>query len=162
MSDNFERVQVAQWILDKQLAWITAADAKVAVIVALDTAVFAALAAAYASAKSPVACASLMSLATGILLVIALACAAMSLFPRIDGPKESLVFFGPVATVAHADYIVALAAASLDKLHADIAAQIHRNAEIAKLKHGWVRKSMGWSFLAALPWATAVYLLVQQ
>ncbi len=136
MSDNFQRVQVAQWILDKQIAWITAADAKVAAIVALDTAVFAALATAYASAKSPVPWASLMSFATGILLAIALACAAMSLFPRIDGPKNSLVFFGPVATEAHSDYVAALTAASLDKLHGDIAAQIHRNAEIAKLKHG--------------------------
>lgn len=162
MSDNFKRVQIAQWILDKQIAWITAADAKVAVIVALDTAVFATLATAYASAKSHAPWAALISLSTGILLLIALICAAMSLFPRIDGPKESLVFFGPIATEAHSDYVTALTAASLDKLHGDIAAQIHRNAEIAKLKHSWVRKSMGWSFLAALPWATAVYFLVKQ
>jgi hypothetical protein len=161
MSDNFERVQVAQWILDKQLAWITAADAKVVAIVALDTALFAALATAYASAKSPVSWASLMSLTAGVLLVISLACAAMSLFPRVDGPKESLVFFGQVSTKTHSDYVSALTAASLDGLHVDIAAQIHRNAEIARLKHGWVRKSMGWSFLAALPWAAAIYLLVQ-
>ncbi len=162
MSDRFERVQVAQWILDKQLGWIAAADAKVAVIVALDTAVFATLATAYASAKSPVAWASLMSMATGALLVIALACAAMSLFPRTDGPKQSLVFFGPVATASHADYIASLSSVPLNKLHDDIAAQIHRNAEIAKVKHRWVRRSMGWSFLASSPWAVAVYLLVKQ
>lgn len=162
MSDNFERIQVAEWILDKQLGWIAAADAKVAVIVALDTAIFATLATAYASAKSPIPWASLMSLATGALLVIALACAAMSLFPRIDGPKQSLLFFGPVATEGHSDYVAALTTTPLDKLHSDIAAQIHRNAEIAKLKHSWVRRSMGWSFFASLPWAMAIYLLIKQ
>lgn len=162
MNNKIERVQVAQWILDKQLGWIAAADSKVAVIVALDTAVFATLATAYASAKAPIAWAVLTTMSTGALLVIALACAAMSLFPRTDGPKQSLVFFGPVATESRADYTAALVAAPLDKLHDDIAAQIHRNAEIAKLKHRWVRRSMGWSFLAAAPWAVAIYLLVKQ
>lgn len=161
MTDRFERVQVAQWILDKQLGWIDAADSKVAVIVALDTAIFATLATAYASAKSPVAWASLTSMATGALLFIALACAAMSLFPRTDGPKQSLLFFGTVASESRADYTAALVASPLDKLHDDIATQIHRNAEIAKVKHRWVRRSIGWSFLAAAPWAVAVYLLVK-
>ena len=162
MTDRFERVQVAQWILDKQLGWIAAADSKVAVIVALDTAVFATLATAYASAKAPIAWASLTSMATGALLVIALAFAAMSLFPRTDGPKQSRLFFGPVATESRVDYTAALVAYPFDKLHEDIAAQIHRNAEIAKVKHRWVRRSMGWSFFAAAPWAVAVYLLVKQ
>ena len=138
MTDRFERVQVAQWILDKQLGWIAAADSKVAVIVALDTAVFATLATAYASAKAPIAWASLTSMATGALLVIALAFAAMSLFPRTDGPKQSILFFGPVATESRVDYTAALVASPFDKLHEDIAAQIHRNAEIAKVKHRWV------------------------
>lgn len=162
MNNKFERIQVAQWVLDKQLGWIAAADAKIAVIVALDTAVFAALATAYAATKNPTAWASLASLATGALLVIALACAAISLFPRTDGPKQSLIFFGPVATEAYSDYIAALSDATLDKLHEDIAAQIHRNAEIAMLKHTWVRKSMRWSFLASAPWVIAIYLLVRQ
>lgn len=160
MSDKIERVQVAQWILDKQLGWIGAADAKVAVVVALDTAAFTALAATYASSKSPSACASLTSIATGAFLVIALFCAAMSLSPRTVGPNKSLVFFGPISTVPQEAYIGSLIAAPLDELHKDIAAQIHRNAEIAKVKHRWVRRSIGWSFLAFALLAVAVYLLI--
>jgi len=67
MTDQLERVQIVQWILDKQLGWVAAADAKVAVVVALDTAVFAALATAYASAKCIPESALLMSLATSVL-----------------------------------------------------------------------------------------------
>src|SRR3989339_1562560 len=108
MTDQLERVQIVQWILDKQLGWVAAADAKVAVVVALDTAVFAALATAYASAKCIPESALLMSLATSVLLVIALVCAVMSLLPRTKGPIKSLVFFGPIATQAQAAYITAL------------------------------------------------------
>lgn len=162
MTDRFERIQIAQWILDKQLGWIAAADSKVAVIVALDTAVLATLATAYASAETPIAWASLTSITTGALVAIAIFCAAMSLFPRTDGPKQSLLFFSPVAKESRVDYTAALVACPLEKLHDDIAVQIHRNAEIAEAKHRWVRSSIGWSFLAAVPWVVAVYLLVKQ
>jgi hypothetical protein len=39
--------------------------------------------------------------------------------------------------------------------------QIHRNAQIATAKHWWVRKSLIWSFLAAIPWIVAIGLLVK-
>jgi len=43
----------------------------------------------------------------------------------------------------------------------DLARQIHRNAEIAFDKHSWVRKSLLWSFWGAIPWASAIALLVK-
>lgn len=162
MSDNLERVQIAQWVLEKQLAWVAAADAKVAVVVALDTAIFAGLATAYASAKNPTVWASLAAVVAVVVLVVALVCAAVSLFPQTNGPVESLIFFGPVAAMPCADYVAALGAIPLEKLCTDIAAQGHRNAEIAKAKYRWVRRSMAWSFVASLPWIVAVCLLVKQ
>lgn len=161
MTDTTDRVHVAQWILDKQLGWIGAADAKAATLVALDTAAFAALAALHGAAQAGW-CTRVASLAASAVLVVAVVCAAMSLFPRTDGPKQSLVFFGPVAAKASADYVAELSAVPLDQMLGDIAAQIHRNAEIAKTKHRWVRASMRWSFLAALPWVAAIYLLVMR
>lgn len=37
---NEERLQIAQWILERNLAWIAAAEVKVGVIVAIDVAMF--------------------------------------------------------------------------------------------------------------------------
>lgn len=44
---------------------------------------------------------------------------------------------------------------------ADLATQIHRNAQIANAQHVWVRKSLIWSFLAAILWIAAIGLLVK-
>lgn len=38
MSSDKERLQTAQWVLERNLAWIAAAEVKVGVIVAIDTA----------------------------------------------------------------------------------------------------------------------------
>ena len=45
------RLQTTQWVIERQLGWIAAADTKVAVVIAIDTAMVAALAAAFTSAK---------------------------------------------------------------------------------------------------------------
>ncbi|MBO9688018.1 MAG: hypothetical protein J7598_15535 [Mitsuaria chitosanitabida] len=46
MSSKNERLQTVQWVFERQLAWIAAADAKVAVVITLDLALIAAAAAA--------------------------------------------------------------------------------------------------------------------
>ncbi len=42
-----DRLAIAQWVLERHLAWIAAAEVKVGVIVALDTALLGGLAAAF-------------------------------------------------------------------------------------------------------------------
>jgi hypothetical protein len=162
MPDPNERLQTTQWLIERQLGWITAADAKIAVVVAIDTAMVAALAAAYTSAEAVSPWATALSIGAAALVVVAMACAAMSLLPRTSGPQSSLLFFGTIANSPAADYVAAITDATADQLQADFALQVHRNAEIAAVKHHWVRRSVGWSFLAALPWAFAIGLLVRQ
>ena len=162
MLDTNHRLQTTQWLIERQLGWIAAADAKIAVVIAIDTATVAALAAAYTSAKVTVPWAVAMSVGAAILVVVAMACAAISLLPRTSGPQSSLLFFGKIAQSPAADYVVAITSASDDQLLADFALQVHRNAEIASAKHRWVRRSVAWSFLAGLPWVFAVGLLVRQ
>ena len=162
MPDAPHRLQTIQWMIERQLAWIAAADSKIAVVIAIDTAMMAALAAAYTSAKVIVPWAVAMSICAALLMVVAMACAAMSLLPRTSGPQSSLLFFGTVAQSPAADYVAKVNSASNDELLADFALQAHRNAEIAAAKHRWVRRSVFWSFLAAIPWTFAVGLLVRQ
>lgn len=160
MEELRERVQVAQWILERQLGWIGTADAKAAVVVTLDTAIFTALAAAYGTANTIALPDLVFSLVAGALLAIAMGCSAAALLPRTDGPKKSLIFFAPIADMAQADYAVALSKVSTAELQEDLAAQIHRNAEIANKKHIWVKRSILCSFLAIPPWAFAITMIL--
>ncbi len=49
MSGDKERLLIAQWVLERNLSWIAAAEVKVGVIVAIDTALLGSLGAAFSS-----------------------------------------------------------------------------------------------------------------
>lgn len=158
-----DRLSTAQWVLERHFAWIAAAEVKVGVIVALDTALLGGLAAAFSSAEKAdrTAWPYLFSLTSTGAVVIALFCAAMAVLPRTRGPKQSLLFFGPVAGLDAATYGRLFRTATDEELLADWTDQIHRNAQIACEKYAWVRKSMGWSFFGAVPWIAAIGMLIK-
>lgn len=163
MSDN-NRLKTAQWILERNLAWISASEVKVGAIVAIITAMLGGLGSAYSGAvtdaRSDWAYVAIVLAVVG--LGLSLYCAAMAVLPRLDGPVKSLVFFGRVAKLGQADFSDSLKNVSDDELLADYAAQIHRNAEIACTKFGWVRAAMIWWFLAIVPWTVSIFLLVKR
>lgn len=165
MSTNMERLQTAQWVLERNLGWIAAAEAKVGVIVAIDTAMLGGLGAAFTGAEVAVRnqqWASLFMLAAAILLGAGLSCAAMAVLPQVTGPVKSLLFFGRIGQCTNVDYSNNFKSASVDELLEDWTAQIHRNAQIACDKFKWVRLGMMWSFLGILPWFAAILGLIQK
>ncbi|WP_310445993.1 Pycsar system effector family protein [Thiobacillus sp.] len=163
MTNDLERLKVAQWILERNLGWIAAAEIKVGVIVALDTAMLGVLATSFSSLlpAERTAWANLFMFLAAITIVVAIICAAMSVLPRVNGPKKSLLFFGRIAQLHHPNYVANFRAATESELLEDCLAQIHRNAEIARDKFMWVGRSMKWSFLSLAPWVTALSLLVK-
>lgn len=164
MSTEKDRLQLAQWVLERNLAWIAAAEVKVGVVVAIDTAMLGGLGAAFSAADGLAR--SHWAWAFTNMAVVALAvglfCAAMVVLPRVSGPTKSLLFFGRVGPCADAEYIENLKKATDSELLDDWAAQIHRNAQIACDKFGWVRKSMLWSFLSVAPWFGAIVMLLKK
>lgn len=158
-----ERIVTAQWVFERHLAWIAAAEVKVGVIVAIDTALLGGLAAAFAASENTarVPWTYVFTLTAAVCAVVGLFCAAMAVLPRTTGPKESLLFFGPIAAQDSVDFGHKFRIATDEQLLADWTDQIHRNAEIACDKYSWVRRSMCWSFLAATPWVIAIGLLVK-
>lgn len=157
------RLALAQWVFERHLAWIAAADVKVGVVVAIDTALLGGLAAAFGAAESAakIPWTYLFTLAATGATICSLFCAAMAVLPRTRGPENSLLFFGKVANFDVGTYVERFHDATDDELLADWTAQIHRNAEIARDKYKWVYKSMCWSFFAALPWIAAIGMLVK-
>jgi Family of unknown function (DUF5706) len=155
-----ERLTEARWVLERQLAWINAAEVKVAVVITIQIAMLAGLGAVFTTAAGAHKGAWAVSSAVAFLLLatIAVFCAAMVLVPRRRGPAVSLLFFGRVADMSSADYSAAFLRASESDFLADWAAQIHRNAEIACDKHSWAGKALMVLFMSALPWVLAVVL----
>lgn len=158
-----DRLTTAQWILERNLAWIAAADAKVAIIVTINVAMLGGLAGtfgwsdAHRSYWAYGAC-----IMAAILSGSGVFCAAMAMFPRTDGPKLSLLFSVPVAGMTLPDYQEALKIRSDEQLLEDWSGQVHRNAEIAKRKFEWVRGAMIWSFLGVPAWVVAIGVMLSK
>lgn len=159
MNNESDRLHMAQWILERQIGWITSADAKVGIVVAIQAAMVGALAATYGSAKQPGGSALFLSGFALLISVVSLVCAALALFPKTDGPASSLIFFGKIAALTREEYVSRLGSVGEAELLADCAQQIHRNAEIAGGKHGHVKRAMIWGFASIAPWVLAIWAL---
>lgn len=164
MSSDKERLLIAQWVLERNFSWIAAAEVKVGVIVAIDTALLGSLGAAFSSSDAAVrtAWAYVWTIGAGAAAAAGLFCAAMVVLPRLNGPVKSLVFFGRVAALDEPEYVQRFKNASDKQLLEDWTTQIHRNAQIACNKFAWVRASMYWSFISVVPWIAAVTTLLQK
>jgi len=163
MAADSERLAHARWVLERQIHWIAAAEVKVGVVIAIDTGLLGALAGALNGNRATTHAyfGLVCSFLAAVLLALAILCAAMTVLPRVDGPPSSMIFFGRIAAKLQAEFERQFTDANTDDFLGDCVAQIHRNAEIACAKFGWVRKSMWCSFVAAPLWAAAIATLVR-
>lgn len=163
MDNEKDRHEYAQWILEQNLHWISAAEVKAGAVVAIDTAMLGALAAAFSALPSAdhIAWANLFSFVAAACLLVAVFCTAVSVLPRTDGPPNSFVFFGKIVKRTAADYLDAFRRADGNAFLDDCLDQVYRNAEIACTKFRWVRNAMMWSFAALLPWVAALACLMK-
>jgi pycsar effector protein len=161
-SHEREQLEVAQWILERNLHWIAAAEVKVAVVVAIDTGMLGALATLITQSPTELRPVWWVFAVGGafITLVLGVFCAAMTIIPRTTGP-DTLLFFGRIAQHASADYVELFKKRSGAAMLEDCLLQVHRNSEIARDKYQWVRASMLWSFLAVTFWVPALTALVR-
>lgn len=163
MTDDDDRLSAAKWIFERTLGWIATADVKIGAAIAIDSAMLGGLAAAFAGSEHHVRTAWVyLFVCTGAAgMMFALFCAGFALFPRMDGPKTSMIFFGKIIKMDEATYIERFMKLSSHELLADLSAQIYRNSQIACDKHHWVRKSLIWSFFSATLMVPAIALLVK-
>lgn len=163
MSKQSEQIQFAQWILERNLGWIAAAEVKAGFIVAIDSAMLGALATAFSGVEAyeRTAWANVITCIAGAFLVIGVICTAMAVLPRLSGPKSSNIFFGGICKKTALDFESEFIACHPEDLLKDCLAQIHRNGEIAIHKFSWVKSGMLWSFAAILPWVAALAMLVK-
>lgn len=156
-----DRLNHARWTLERQLMWIAAADAKVGVVIALHVAMVSGLGAAYTSTNADrTTWVNVMTSGYAFLVVWSVICAFMALWPRTDGPKSSMVYFGCIAKSGYDQYVEDFEKKEAAYFLADLAEQVHRNAQIAQAKIAHVGWAMKVAFVGAIFWLVAVALLV--
>lgn len=157
-----ERLKLAQWILERNIAWNASGDSKVAAIVAGDAAMAAGLASAFALESANRSTVALLACTVAALLIVgSVFCAAMALFPRTKAPNQSLVYFGTIGRMAASDYVERLRQVAVADALEDLGIQIHRNAQIAQSKYQWIGVSLRSGFIAVVPWAAAIICLIR-
>ena len=146
-------------VLDLQLQWITAVDAKTPIIIGLATTMLASLCAIAPPRRE-------IEWLDGVLLVVGAWPLATSLYhcmkattPRTDGPSGSLIYFGGIADLAPSQYTEQVQGRSGAEYLSDLCRQVHRNAQIASAKFMSVQRATMWLFGGTGPWLIAVYFL---
>ncbi len=157
-----EKLSTAQWVLERQLAWVSNTEVKAGFITTIDIAMLGGLAVAFTACVNRDAWAWLFTGAASLLLFIGVVCAAMTINPRLEGvATKSLLYFGLIDKMTSADYADQFKSATDECLLADWLEQIHVNAKIAMLKHLWAKKAIMFSLASAVPWALAIAFLLK-
>jgi len=146
-------------ILTKNLTWISSADTKGTLLFAVDSGMLAVMAALipptnlWSIGAAVFAALALIGLGASVLFIVA------ATFPRLDGPRSSLVYFGGIASHDEDQYVRKILDGVTEELLTDFARQCHRNADIAKTKYDMVRKAVVCTFLALPAWLIGVWLM---
>jgi hypothetical protein len=161
--DDTDRLRHANWILERNLHWIAAAEVKMGAIIAIDTAMLGYLMSSFTAVASNArtAFAYLYSGLAGLFLSLAILHCAMTVIPRLTGPAASMIFFGRVKELKYPDYRAKFLNADAAEHLDDCLAQVHRNAEIAFTKHRLIRIATLWSIAAIMPWVCGLYCLLK-
>jgi hypothetical protein len=158
--ETTERIRFLEANLGRQLSWIRAADSRLTLAFALNTGMLGVLAAV--SPKQATAWAVAPAIFASFAAAFALAsliCLTFASFPRVKGPRGSLVFFEGIAQHTAAQFKEAVTALSDESYIDDLVNQCHRNAEIASRKFSWVQRAFICLYLAVPAWGVAVFLL---
>lgn len=158
--EQLERIKVLENNFARQLGWIVTADSKATFIFMLNVAMLGLL--ATVSPKN--ACS--WTLASGIFASFSAAFGFASLlflsiasFPRTQGPRGSLVFFGGIVQRDIDQFKAEIASTTLDEYADDLSGQCYRNAVIANRKFVWIQRALLCLYLSVLPWGLAIYFL---
>lgn len=159
MTQMDKSISRAQSDLDRILAWVRAAESRLALVLPLSTAMLGTLAVLMPPAGAWTVLGGIASSFAAFFLLLSIGLAACASFPRTTGPKGSLTYFGGIAAMDLPQYEESIKSRTPDADLADLISQCHRNAQIAERKYSWVQRSMACLFIAALPWGLSLFIL---
>jgi hypothetical protein len=153
------RVSILEKEIERLIIWIRAVDTRVMVVIPLVTTMLGVLAALAPSLNGWTISSAIAFAFALLFLGLSALFSAFSTFPRTNGPKGSLIYFGGIASNELEKYKLEMRSLTLDAYIDDLLIQCHRNAQIAAEKHVWLQRAMASMFASSIPWAISVYLL---
>lgn len=150
-------IETLQYVLDKQLAWISAADSRLTLVLPLSTAMLGALAVYAADPRTWTLIAGIPAAFAIFFLCLSIIFCACASFPRTTGTKGSLIFFDGIVSRDLNQFRSSVKAAQKSDVIDDLLQQCHINAQIASTKFTWVKRGMASMLIAMLPWAFSMY-----
>jgi hypothetical protein len=158
--DHPDLIQFLENNLERQLHWIGAADSKAVFVFTLNTAMLGLLAAvAPASPERWTIAPAIFASFSVVLGLASLLFISFSAFPRTEGTKGSLIYFGGIAQRNLDQFKKATSGLTQDAYTDDLMSQCYRNAEIATRKFTWVQRALLCLYLSVIPWGLALFLL---
>lgn len=157
--DVKKRIETAQWMLERQLGWISAADGKIGFVIALQAGMIAGLATAFSTATARSSLTIFFIFCYIALAVYVIGCACKATSPRVAGP-DSLLYCGSITKTDSFRYKEKCREATDIAILEDWLEQVYRNAEIACAKFAWVKRAIDWSIISGGPWGISIVLLV--
>ncbi len=143
--------------LDRLLDWIVRYDNRAAILFTLDTAMVGTLALRLSSSKFTAY--NLLPFVASILLGISVIGTAITIFPRLKGPSDSLIYFGSIAKMKKTEFKDSFVNMTKTRYLDDLLAQCHINAKILDRKFKVFRISLAISMVAVIFWSLSLYLL---
>jgi Family of unknown function (DUF5706) len=160
--DERNRIRFLEATLARLLQWISAAEARIALIFGIHSGMLGALAAFAPTPDRWTIAAIATAAVSAFALMLGVAFLALASFPRIAGPKQSVIYFGGIVSRNDDHYLAIVREFDVAAYIDDLARQCHRNAQIAAAKFHWLRRGLVALFVAFLPWTLTIFLLYQQ
>jgi len=152
-------IEKAEKILLIQLEWVKTADSKVPPLFAINVAMLGIIIALMKTFSNwSIAIAIFVALCL-ILLGISMVFLALAMFPRMNGPKGSNIFFGCITKKEEATYLKEMMNLRDEDYESDLLGQAYRNAEIAETKYFNIKYAFLSSFVSIPFWLISIYFL---
>lgn len=159
MTSAINKIELYEKSLERMLAWVQASESRLGIIVPTATSMLGVMSGLAGFARSFNWLLYFALILSVIFLILSLVFAFFAVYPRVNGPKDSLIFFGKVKMLSVEDFRLKMDSASESSYAEDLLRQIHVNAQIADEKYSWIRRSMSCLMFAAVPWMVVVYLI---
>ena len=149
-------------ILSLQLEWIRTADSKVPPIFAINLAMLAVTVALIKTLQTWTISQAVITALCLIPLLLSIGFLALSMFPRLTGPKGSNIYFGGITKKQESTFIDEVLNINDEDHDKDILSQAYRNAEIAEEKYRNIKNAFISTFISTPFWLISIYFLYIQ
>jgi hypothetical protein len=154
-------ISVQEKTLDRLLDSIRAADAKTATVLAIDAAMIAALVALTAQSDGQGPWSAGWVAAGSAFLVASIVLVALATVPQLTGPRDSLIFFGGIASRTPAEFAATSISRGQRGYLEDLTSQCHRNAVIALGKYRRIRYATLALIIGVWPWLASIFFVIR-